>query len=181
MSDQNLGKKMVEEEDLLLFLEAYEIVTGDQLERLATSERPDFVCIRTNGTLVGVELTKVMRDPESATWDRIMKYQEFRDAIDANDHIWPTAEYKSQKLKAGNWRHAENTILVLQVMDCPLSDLHRYLEDSTSPEDYADLGFAEIWVADYSELEAYGAIELFGLYPEEFFGYHELDRGKPYG
>jgi hypothetical protein len=65
-------------------------------------------------------------------------------------------------------------------MDCPLSDLHRYL-DRSSPQDYADLGFVEIWVADYSELEAYGTIELFGLYPPEFWGYHELDRGKPYG
>jgi hypothetical protein len=172
---------MVEKEELRVFLEVYEVVTGDHLEHVATSERPDFVCMRPDGTLVGVELTKIMRDPESATWDKIMKYQEFRDAMDANDNIWSTAEYKSRKLKAGNWQHAENTILVLQVMDCPLSDLHRYLEDGSSPQDYADLGFVEIWVADYSELEAYGTIELFGLYPQEFWGYHELDRGKPYG
>jgi hypothetical protein len=110
MSDYDRGKKMVEEEELRMFLEVYEAVTGDHLECVATSERPDFVCIRPDGTLVGVELTKVMRDPESATSDKIMKYQEFRDAMDAADSIWFTAEYKSRKLKAGNWQHAENTI-----------------------------------------------------------------------
>jgi hypothetical protein len=181
MSDQELGKKMIEEEELYLFLDAYAIATGDYLGCVRPSERPDFICGRSDSSLVGVELTRIMRDPDSALWDRIMNYREFRDPMEANDHIWPMAEWKSKKLKAGKWDCSNNTILVLQVMDCPLSDLHRYIEDSTSPEDYADLGFSEIWVADYSELDAYRAIEVFGLYPEECWGYHERDRGKPYG
>jgi len=181
MSDQELGKKMVEEVELDLFIEAYEDATGEALILLSQSERPDFICQRPDGTIVGVELTRVMRDPGSATCDRIMRGQEFRDIVNASDHIWATAEIKSQKLKTGNWQYPNNAILVLQVMDCPLSDLYRYLEDSSLVEDYAGLGFAEIWVADHSEIDAYSAIELFGLYPEEWRGYHERDRGKPYG
>ena len=181
MSDQELGKKMVEKEELYLFLEAYQDATCETLTSLRASERPDFVCQRSEGTLVGVELTKVMRDPESGSWDSIMNGQEFRDGADANDGIWATAEYKSRKLKAGNWQYVDNTILVLQVMDCPLADLHHYLEDASSPDDYANLGFSEVWVGDYSEVDAYGVIELFGLYPEQWWGYHARWRGKPYG
>lgn len=181
MSDQELGKKMVEEEELYLFLDAYQYVTGQRLTPVGRSERPDFICKRPDGTLVGVELTTVMRDPESASWDRIMNGQEFADPADTNDAIWATAEHKSWKLRAGNWHHANDTVLVLQVMDCPLSDLHHYLEDGNSPDDYTDLGFSEVWVADHSELDAYGVIELFGLYPDRWWGYHERERGKPYG
>lgn len=181
MSDQQRGKKMVEQEDLYLFLEAYKHTTGESLDFLGESERPDFICQRADRTPVGVELTKVMRTPQSASWDRILDGQEFRDVADTNDAIWFTAENKSRKLKAGPWQHAGCTILVLQVMDCPLSELHRYFEDSTSPDDYAELGFSEVWVADYSELDAYGEIELFGLFPERSWGYYERWRGKPYG
>lgn len=183
MSDTELGKKMVEEEDLYLFLEAYEATTGEVLtsSSLERSERPDFLCQRPDGKVIGVELTKVMRDPESASWNNIMNKTEFRDVWDASDNIYFTAERKGQKLKVGNWQHPDNTILILQVMDCPLSDLHCYLEYGYSPEDYANIGFSEIWVADYSEIDVYSVIELFCLYPERWWGYHKRWRGKPYG
>jgi hypothetical protein len=166
MSDQELGKKIVEEEDLYLFFEAYADATGEVLTSIEASERPDFVCQRAEGTIIGVELTKIMRDPESALWDNVINKQEFRDNADANEAIYLAAEWKSRKQKIGNWQHPNNTILILQVMDCPLSNLHYYLEDGNSPDDYADLGFSEVWVADYSEIDAYSVIELFGLYPE---------------
>jgi hypothetical protein len=181
MSDQEFWKKDAEIGELSVFLEAYEDATGESLAMVGCSERPDFICERQDGILVGVELTRVMRDPESATCELIMMRREFRDPMDAIDHIWPTAERKSQKLKAGSWHYADNTILVLQVMDCPLSELCWLLEECSSPDDYADLGFSEVWVADYSELDAYMVIELFGLYPQRWWGYRERDRGKPYG
>jgi hypothetical protein len=191
MSDQEICKKSDEIEALHLFLEAYMDTTGKSLTLVECSERPDFICKRPDGTLVGVELTRVMRDPESTTCDLIMMRQDFRDAADASLAIWTTAEDKSRKLKAGNWCHADNTILVLQAMDCPLSEgnlplrsvsaLCWFLEDGSSPDDYADLGFSEVWVADYSELDAFRVIELFGLYPQRWWGYHQWHRGKPYG
>ena len=49
-------------------------------------------------------------------------------------------------------------------------------------EDFANLGFAEVWAADWTGLGAYGDVELIGLYPPEWQGHHENDwRGKPYG
>src|SRR5262245_26957528 len=116
MSDQQLGKKFSEEEALYTFLEAYKHVTGEVLIVLKSSESPDFVCQRSDGTIVGVELTKVMRDPESALWDCITHRQDFREVADANDAIWTSVEQKSEKLKAGHWGCPGNTILVLQMM-----------------------------------------------------------------
>jgi hypothetical protein len=110
-----------------------------------------------------------------------MNGRQFCDPGDVSDLIWGTAEKKSENLKSGGWQCSSNVILVLQVMDCPLDDLRVWLEDGHAPEDYQRLGFAEVWVADYSELGAYGVVEVFGLYPEEQWGYYGRDRGKPYG
>jgi|SRR3990172_8674078 len=181
MSDNELGKKMIEEEDLYLFIEAYEEATDEVLTSIERSERPDFICQRGNNTINGIELTKVMRDPASASWDRIMNRQESRDVWDTIDAIYATSVRKSRKLQAGNWQCPNNTILVLQVMDCPLSNLHKYLENGISANDCTDLGFSEVWIADYSEVDVYSVIKLFGLYPERWWGYHERWRGKPYG
>jgi hypothetical protein len=180
MSDQESWKKSDEIEALHLFLEAYRDTTGESLSLIECFERPDFICKRPDGTFLGVELTRMMRDPESASCDLIMMHQEFRNDVAAGFAIEIAAENKSRKLKAGNWRHADNTILVLQIMDCPLSYLSWFWEEG-SPDDYANLGFSEVWLADYSELDAFRVIELFGLYPERWWGYHQRYRGKPYG
>ena len=42
MSDYELGMKMVEEEELYLFFEAYELLTGETLQIASQRERPDF-------------------------------------------------------------------------------------------------------------------------------------------
>lgn len=181
MSEQEFGKKMVEGMDADLFFEAYEEATGEALGLIQGSERPDFICERPDGTAVGLELTKVMRSPLAAWWDRIQYEREFRDISDTCLAITEAAECKSIKLAAEPWRHRDNTILVLQVMDCPFPDLHGYLADALSPTDFGNMGFVEVWAADYSDLDMYGTVELFGLYPESAWGYRERDRGKPYG
>jgi hypothetical protein len=61
-------------------------------------------------------------------------------------------------------------------MECPLGEFDSELEPPPDPH-----GFKEIWLADYSELEAYGNIELFCLHPDRLWGYYESVRGKPYG
>ena len=67
MFDKELGKKMVEEEELLYFLEAYEnVVEGYLAQGIGRNERPDFICHRPDGSPVGVELVKIMRDPRDA-------------------------------------------------------------------------------------------------------------------
>lgn len=44
-------------------------------------------------------------------------------------------------------------------------------------------GFFEIWIGDYSILEAYGTIQLYGIKPKKRQGLHDhLNTGKkPYG
>ena len=62
MSDSDTGKKLVEEEDLRLFLEAYDYVTGDSL-CAQPSERPNFIGWRSNGDPVGIEITAIVQGP----------------------------------------------------------------------------------------------------------------------
>jgi hypothetical protein len=75
----------------------------------------------------------------------------------------------------------DNTILVLQFVDCPIANL--YLLDDSLKHDFESYGFDEIWIADYTCEEAYGAIDLFCLYPPEWWGYYERNghSWKPYG
>jgi hypothetical protein len=58
MPDSNIGKKMVEEEQLHHFLAAYEAVCGDHLTVISNGERPDFICQRSSGDIVGIELAR---------------------------------------------------------------------------------------------------------------------------
>ena len=79
MSDQDIGKKMYEEHDLEYFIDAYKYATGEELIIVSRSEKPDFVCER-NGQQIGVELSKIIRDPQSAFWDKAIDKQEFMDS-----------------------------------------------------------------------------------------------------
>lgn len=182
MSDQDVGRKMVEESELEYFIKAYEHVTGKKLTLIKTGEKPDFVCEQDNGSVVGVELTKVMRDPETAQADRILKRQEYMDNTNAIDFIYEAIAKKAEKIAKDNWSTAENIILVLQLMDCQLSELRNIL-DADLQKDFNSYGFSEIWIVDYTGLDAYGDVELFGLYPAKWWGYYQRENPhrKPYG
>jgi hypothetical protein len=71
MSDDDLGEKLVEEEELLQFLEAYETITGELLTILNRGESPDFTCERPSGQVIGVELARSPHDHDMAVHDRI--------------------------------------------------------------------------------------------------------------
>ena len=184
MSDQERGKKMVEEAEVEYFLDAYEHVTGERLE-VSPSESPDFIGERPDGTLVGLELTKIVRAPETAQWDEILWHEQHMETDDAREFAWALAEAKSRKMKENDWPCRDSMILVLQLMDCPLDSLMSYLgfDPEIMLHDYGSLGFAEVWLADYTGLEAYGDIELFGLYPKKWWGYYQRPNPgrKPYG
>lgn len=179
MSEQEIGKKLVEENELEYFIEAYKFVTNDHLVIVRPGERPDFICQRHNGLQVGVELTKAMRDPETAHAEEIMFHQQFMDCDTALDNIWEAIASKDKKRSQGNWRCADNTILVIQLFDCQIEEIETLLDQTH----YESFGFVEIWLADYSGLEAYRDIELFGLYPSKWWGCHQRQNPfrKPYG
>lgn len=179
MSDQDVGKKMGEESELEHFIDAYEYITGQRLIIMQAGEKPDFLCKRENGSIVGIELTKVIRDPETAQADRILKRQDYMPDTDALNFVYEAVAKKAEKIT--NWP-TKDIILVLQLMDCQLSALRNVL-DASLKKDFESYGFSEIWIADYTALDAYGDIELFGLYPSRWWGYHQRrnPQRKPYG
>ena len=182
MSDRELGRKMVEEEDLLYFLEAYNISVRDKLlYGFDRYERPDFICYRQDGSPAGVELVRVMRDPRDALADYILDRQEFMDGEEALEMLYHMIEEKDRKRRQPDWGLPDNTILVLQFVDCPISNLH--LLDDSLTRDFESYGFNEIWMADYTGEEAYGDIELFCLFPPEWWGFYGRPNPgrKPYG
>lgn len=183
VSDQDMGKKEVETSELIPFLEARELVTGQGPSYILGlwTESPDFICARHDSGLVGVELTKVTEDHDLVFWDRL-RYGEVR--LDPY-RTQETMQYlidRKEKARANRYTNkVTDNILVLQLVDGSLDQLRGAfagLED-----DFTSHGFSEIWLADYSGLDAYGDIELFGLFPTQWWGRHSRpwpDR-KPYG
>jgi hypothetical protein len=174
--ESDLAKKMVEEIELGYFLRAYRDAVGQELSVCDSKESPDFVCNRPDGSLVGIELTKVVRDPESRFADEVFFHREAMNPIAAMLGVYYRIAAKELKRQRPNWSFRDRTILVVQIMECPLARFSDELEPFPDPH-----GFAEIWLAEYSEREAYGNIELFGLHPADRWGYHPAVRGKPYG
>ena len=179
MSDKELRKKMVEETELEYFLDAYKYATGQRLELEYRHEKPDFICKRSSGILMGVELTWVMRDPRDAQWDAIIEKKDKMELYDAVDMLYSSVESKDIKRAKHYGKWADKCTLVFQIKECPISEIMPYIVK----KDYDSHGFTELWIADYSTLDAYGAIELFGLSPRRIWGYYKNPScsGKPYG
>jgi hypothetical protein len=177
MSDNDLGKKLVEEEHLLQFLDAYDTVTGVALTIHSRRESPDFICAYPSGELVGVELARSPHDYEMAVHDRIWTDRTLSsfDLLASISSILATKEHKRQS------RHWPNTILVVQLLDYRFGSL-AWTFDSSRADDFSDTGFHEIWLADHSTFEPFGELRLIGLYPSRIFGIHHQSalEGKPY-
>ena len=101
------------------------------------------------------------------------------DLLDAVNIIIADKECKRQST---HWRTPDSTILVIELLDYKFDSL-AWTNENSFFSDYADTGFLEIWLADYSTLEAYGEVRLIGLYPPTFRGVHHQPafEGKPYG
>jgi hypothetical protein len=182
MSDQYIGQKMIEEEDLWRFLESYEEVTGQRLEVVGGGERPDFICRRPTAELVGVELTRPHHDYEMARWDRIWADSMAMDTYDLLDAVHTIVAQKARKRRRAGWRLSHNTILVVKLVDYTFGSL-RWFSENHLANDFASAGFAEIWVADHTEMDAYGTARLIGLYAPKVWDAHHQDAfyQKPYG
>ena len=89
---------------------------------------------------------------------------------------------KQQKRQSVHWRTPHSTILVIELLDYTFDSLS-WMRDSSFSSDYANAGFLEIWLADFSTLDAYDEVRLIGLYPPELWGVHHQAalEGKPYG
>lgn len=182
MSDQELGKKLVEESQFELFADAYEHATGDRLEIAKFGERPDFICCRADGSACGVELTQVRRDPTTRWADAVFEHRGSMSPDEAQVLIYHRADEKEQKRREPDWVHSDDTILVIQLMDCPLGDIPDAFLDPLC-DDLANFGFSEIWIADYTTVEAFREVQLFCVAPNEMRGQYERKHPdhKPFG
>ena len=177
-----VGKKMNEENDLELFAQEYNRITGLSFSTIVTTERPDFIVYRNDGKKLGIELTKVMRDPNSAFWARVLNGMEQVDPLDSLLNLQELIYSKDKKRSEDNWQLADKTILLLQLMDSSIEQLSSFIDDGIIKE-ITKTGFLEIWIADYSVLNAYETIQLYCIKPKKWQGlYKHLNFGKkPYG
>ena len=174
-------KKENEEDSLRFFLEAYESITGESFERVEKSERPDFLCIRQDGSKVGIELSRIRRGhPNDILFDKIVKKQDYMSIDYALDMIRRRLIEKEKKRNDPDWALPSATILLFELTDIPLSEIKNYINSGMLPDLY-ETGFAEIWLVDLTGLEAYDNVELFCVCPKEWEGYYPRGLQKPYG
>jgi hypothetical protein len=160
-------RKEHEELDLDAFLPSYERATGLALTVEEAAEDPDFIMRRSDGFIVGVELTAIREEgpPDTALFRELFTGSRELDCNDALDIMWGMIEQKSGKIR--HYRTQYN-ILVLQNLEANFSRLcDGALQIPVT--DFNLIGFQEIWLADFSELRAgrHQEVELLGLYPRE--------------
>jgi hypothetical protein len=181
MSNQELGKKERETNELLPFLDAREWVTGETLVIVDRTENPDFICRRVDGRELGVELTKRTRAKENILWERLLEGKDYIGNYQALELMHHLLEKKVRARLARYSKRVSECVLVIQFVDGVIEALTYMLRDLEG--DFVAHGFSELWLADYSGLEAYGDSEIFGLFPNHWWGFHKRpwpDR-KPYG
>jgi hypothetical protein len=64
---------------------------------LGRSERPDFICRRSDGIKVGIEVVRVIRDPDSAFWTCALDGAQFDDPMEAATHLQEVLYRKEKK------------------------------------------------------------------------------------
>jgi hypothetical protein len=176
-----LINKESEEESLSYFLEAYESIIGESFKSVESSERPDFIATRKDGSQIGIELSKIRRGhPNDILYDKIIEKKDYMSVYDALCMIQKVAYEKEIKRNSSGWVLPDTTILLLELTDIPLSELRYSILPNILPDLY-ETGFAEIWLVDLTGVEAYDNVELFCARPEELKGYYPRDIQKPYG
>ncbi|HRH96634.1 MAG TPA: hypothetical protein PLB55_11895 [Prosthecobacter sp.] len=181
MSDREYAKKASEERDLLLFLHEHERVTGVNTHIVSSRERPDFEVER-ESKIFGVELVQVVESPETRLFSVIMDGHDEMTVSDASDAIQNAIYKKEEKRVSEGWALPDNSILIVQLRQCPGEDIFHYWDDTIFDE-VCGTGFAEIWLSDHTPEEPYGTVEIAGIKPARWRGVHRhsLFGTKPYG
>ncbi len=176
----NSLKKEKELEVLSFFNPIYEHITDDLLKVVKVTERPDFIWEKKDGSLVGVELVEVRRGhPNDVLYDKIVNKNVNMHPYQAIDLIQTLIFSKEGKRKATDWTLSEKTILIVHLKESPLWEFAHALTEDLFP-DIQDYGFSEIWLADFSEIDAFNNIELYCFLPSNMKGYYKRPLQKPY-
>lgn len=177
MNDWDLGKRELERDHLGYFLDAYERATGETFPELCDSETPDFIGRDEKGRVVGIELAQLRFSPEEQHWRRISP-PEPADP-DAWWRLLELLHKKDQTLTKGRWPDCERKLLVVILVDASIDAVAAGTDTDRPDED----GFDEVWLADYTQVEAFGAADLFAIVHPDLKGHFATgDWGqKPYG
>ncbi len=180
-SDAEIGKKEHELDALLPFLDAYAVITGQRLQIVDSCENPDFICLRPDGSITGVELARITRGPIEAHWDRVLHGKGVFDPYVAQALIFNLLERKEVARSERYIERVAKCVLVLPLEEGTLSNVCHALDGLQ--EYFTPHGFSEVWVADYTGMDGYGSVELYGLYPARYWGFHQRPNWdtKPYG
>jgi hypothetical protein len=157
MSDLELGKREIEREHLVLFLDAYQFATSETFSDMKDGETPDFVGRDEAGQVVGVEITQLRFSPGERHTRRI-EPPEPHD-VDAWWRLLELMHQKDQKLTKGYRPHCDRKILVIMLVDAGIGALTAATE-TDRPNEH---GFDEVWLADHTQVEAFGAVDLFAI------------------
>jgi hypothetical protein len=173
-------KREEEADDIAAFLEVYPRATGETLEWVDGEESPDAICERPEGTLIGVEHTRIRRSPDDAHWDSILHQRDDMDVQATLDDL------EAQILKKSGLRlkyKPSRCILLVAIYETEFDRLARIAAGTMNWLD--ETGFEEIWLGDYKSIRdgVHRELRLFGLYPEEFrfFTERSIFDQKPYG
>ena len=123
-----------------------------------------------------------MRDPVQCDWEVILGGDGDLHGQDAALLVQEAAYAKDKKRTSRGGATHGPPILVIQLIGSDGEEMVTYLDDDLM-NDMAETGFREIWIADYSPRESYGAIQLIGVKPKRWRGLHRhrFYGTKPYG
>lgn len=175
MNDQQIGKLELEREHLQLFLDAYRCATGETLGDMCGGETPDFLGYDERGRSIGIELTSLRFSPGERHLRRILTPG--ADDIDAWYELCRLVEKKQRVLLKGRWPACERKILVIAMVDASIVGI----AVGTDKPKKGD--FDEVWLADHTQIDAFGTVDLFAALHPRLSGYFATgDQGqKPYG
>lgn len=161
-----------------MFLEAYRAATGEALPAMEGSETPDFVGKDDEGRVVGIEVTRFRFEQGERFWRRISA----PGPGDVDAWLWliDLMQKKIETLTGGRWSECARKILVIMMVDVSISDITRRGARTDQPDVG---GFDEIWLADRTQVDAFGAVDLFAiLHPTLEGHFATANQGqKPYG
>jgi hypothetical protein len=177
MSDNERGKRMIEEIRLDEVLDAYAVNTGrnvtdegtDGFPRIEGS--PDFV-LGFDGRPLGIEIARVKGADDAEAY--------FETMIGI---AWKKHESYERR---GLFRHP--IALLLYSDEPPLFEISAALGNFAKDHVFDDLGFVEVWAADLSDAyfspsDPARPPDMFCMKPKKWFGFHRIgaaDR-KPWG
>lgn len=163
--------KETERDDVSRFLRARFHATGEELTIRENSEAPDFLCSRPDGTIVGVEITKIAYNPERREF--LESIRSYTGELDDFTIFWAAmsslAKKELKRLKP-HWKLSGATILVLDLTEG--YRIEDWPVDSSYSKEFMDSGFIEVWISDQSSIETHGEPTAIGLYPPSIWGVH---------